>query len=613
MSGDDLPSDLPPAAPGSSYATAAGTSFGRFRALHQLGFGSLGPVFRGVDPDTGEPVAIKQFKLQIGPERTRLVIEELQALARRLPGLPNVARVRYAGLHDGDIFMVSELAAGEGLDAALKEYGPAAMTDALPRLAQLAQTLDVLADEGIWHGALHPADIVVSADETRLASMGVAQILEQARVAVTSRPPYAAPEVTARRQSSPAADQYALGAIAHEWLLGVRAPAAGDFAVEIPSLPGADGEALSAALTRAMAADAADRFATCRAFVDAIRDSASVVRPDVPAAVVPHAADRFDADADSPPDPLQLTLSPALAADPDERPEAETPVPWRGQLAAADSVAPASSSRLFGAWTLAAAFLAGVVVGLLGGYTLVGRMEPRAEAPADAAQEGREAAGPNSAQPSAETKGQPFTDTPVATAPQRAESPAREPETASRDSAPAGRRAAATAAAPRVDTARLLVRSTPAGATVTIDGADRGRTPVALRDLSLGTRHVVVTRPGFTPAERRITLTADRPSRSIEVTLSPLGASRPAPARPRNAAAAVGTLLVESRPPGAAVTIDGRPSGTTPLTLGSVTPGVHTVLIELVGYRPVTTTVEVKAGARARVAASLVGGGQEHE
>ena len=72
--------------------------------------------------------------------------------------------------------------------------------------------------------------------------------------------------------------------------------------------------------------------------------------------------------------------------------------------------------------------------------------------------------------------------------------------------------------------------------------------------------------------------------------------------------AAEGGLLVDSRPAGAAVFIDGRPAGVTPLALAGIVPGTYSVRIERAGYRAVTTRVDVKAGERARVAARLEGG-----
>jgi hypothetical protein len=67
------------------------------------------------------------------------------------------------------------------------------------------------------------------------------------------------------------------------------------------------------------------------------------------------------------------------------------------------------------------------------------------------------------------------------------------------------------------------------------------------------------------------------------------------------------TLVVQSRPAGARVTINGRSTGVTPLTVATMTPGSHRVRIERPGYQPWTTTVRVTPGARARVGASLVG------
>ena len=162
----------------------------------------------------------------------------------------------------------------------------------------------------------------------------------------------------------------------------------------------------------------------------------------------------------------------------------------------------------------------------------------------------------------------------------------------------------------------LLIRSTPAGATVFVDGERRGITPVTLPAVPLGTRVVRVQQDGFIADERRLTLTADRPSRSVEVRLRrasaaarPASSEAAAPAAAAAAAAArTGSLLIESRPPGAAVTVDGRPAGSTPLTLDSIPAGPHTVTMRLAGFRPVTATVRVEADERARVAASLTSG-----
>jgi hypothetical protein len=170
---------------------------------------------------------------------------------------------------------------------------------------------------------------------------------------------------------------------------------------------------------------------------------------------------------------------------------------------------------------------------------------------------------------------------------------------------------------------RLLVRSTPSGASVMVDGVARGETPVAIRDLDLGSREISVTRPGYQSEERRIVLTKARPSRTVDVRLSvaptapEARSGKSGPLRPSTPgtfgkpAATVGTLAIESQPPGAAVLVNGKPSGTTPLTINDLAPGEYRVTMRLKGFRDFATTVQVVAGERARAAARLTEQEQE--
>jgi hypothetical protein len=69
-----------------------------------------------------------------------------------------------------------------------------------------------------------------------------------------------------------------------------------------------------------------------------------------------------------------------------------------------------------------------------------------------------------------------------------------------------------------------------------------------------------------------------------------------------------GRIVVVSRPPGATVIVNGRRIGATPVTTPAIQAGTHVVSIQRPGYRPWVTRVQLAEGARARVAASLVGG-----
>ena len=128
----------------------------------------------------------------------------------------------------------------------------------------------------------------------------------------------------------------------------------------------------------------------------------------------------------------------------------------------------------------------------------------------------------------------------------------------------------------------LSVQTNPAGATVVIDGQQRGMTPLNLQ-LKPG-RHVVE-------------LVTDGDVRSIPVTITPGGQVSQFIEIPR-AASALGELQIRTEPAGATVTVDGRVLGKSPLTAEGLTPGPHSVTVEN-DLGPVTQRVTIEAGTTA--------------
>jgi hypothetical protein len=148
----------------------------------------------------------------------------------------------------------------------------------------------------------------------------------------------------------------------------------------------------------------------------------------------------------------------------------------------------------------------------------------------------------------------------------------------------------------------LLVRSTPAGARVTVDGRDAGVTPATVRNLADGSHRVRITRDGYAPEERRILISRGRPSQSLIV---PLASERVASATPAATGPFVGELMVESRPPGAKVFLDGKLLGTTPFAQPAIPAGEHAIRLERDGYRRWSSSIRVVANEQNRVTASL--------
>ena len=92
------------------------------------------------------------------------------------------------------------------------------------------------------------------------------------------------------------------------------------------------------------------------------------------------------------------------------------------------------------------------------------------------------------------------------------------------------------------------------------------------------------------------------PQRSGAVRSSNPKVANPAPARP---AGFIGELNIQSSPPGAAVFIDGKPVGETPMSSVRIRAGSHAIRIELPKYRLWTAAVQVPAGRLTRVNATL--------
>ena len=165
--------------------------------------------------------------------------------------------------------------------------------------------------------------------------------------------------------------------------------------------------------------------------------------------------------------------------------------------------------------------------------------------------------------------------------------------------------------APAPKTGTLAVRSTPAGASVSLNGRWRGRTPLDLSNLSFGKYALRIVLPGHEVKREEVTLSAGDPTRAVSVQLErqPSAASRQASAAaqapPPAAAGRTGTLNVDSRPAGAQIVLDGKPIGVTPMRIPEVAAGSHVVRLELADHRTWTETAQVTPGKTTRVAGSL--------
>ncbi len=270
-----LPSTTRPRGVFTLHTDASGTAppdaFGPSRVLHQIGAGALGPVFRAYQPDPGRLVAVKLFRLDVPPDAVHRFVAALNRLIAADLTHMGIAAPLEAGLSEASAYLAMDFVAAESFDVVTRDYGPAPVAEALRIAAQLGGALDFAAAVNVYHGALHPRDVLVSPDDTRVTGLGIAQALEEINIVPPVRRPYTAPERLAGGTWDRRADVFSLAALMYEMLCGRRIAGIGvEAAAAIPGLPGADTEQLRAVFARGLAEDPGSRFETALNFVEAL-------------------------------------------------------------------------------------------------------------------------------------------------------------------------------------------------------------------------------------------------------------------------------------------------------------------------------------------------------
>ena len=259
-------------------AFAPPPAFGPFRVLHQVGVGVLGPVFRTYEPTRDRLVAVKVFRLDITPEQAQSLSEALESAAEAGLFHPSVVEPIAAGVEGTVAYRAEEYVAAESLDVALRHYAPASIDKVLPFITQLAGAIDFARTAGVGHGALHPRDIFVTPEEARATGFGVVEALERVGMRAPVRRPYSAPERVEGREWSTPADVFSLAAIAYELLTGRRPAGTGAEIGPLTEFSGAFSDAIHGALAQAMDDDPSRRFQTALAFAAALEAAARGVK-----------------------------------------------------------------------------------------------------------------------------------------------------------------------------------------------------------------------------------------------------------------------------------------------------------------------------------------------
>ncbi|MBO3741072.1 serine/threonine-protein kinase [Actinoplanes flavus] len=260
---------------------------GRYRLEDRIAAGGMGEVWRATDTVLGRPVAVKMLLAGTAGEasfRRRFEHEARAMAALRHPG---VAAVYDYGSTAEGAFLVMARIDGQSLDQRLTERGRLSPAETMAVVAQAGRALHAAHRAGIVHRDVTPGNLIVEPDgNVVLVDFGVArsatsQTLTGARNVVGTAC-YIAPEQVSKQVVGPAADLYALGAVAYHCLTGAP-PFTGDDAVTIalrhvseepPPLPPAIPAPVRELVEQALAKDPGARAPSAAAMAAAATNAA---------------------------------------------------------------------------------------------------------------------------------------------------------------------------------------------------------------------------------------------------------------------------------------------------------------------------------------------------
>jgi serine/threonine-protein kinase len=219
-----------------SAALAPGTLVAaRYRVEKAIGVGGTGVVYRATDLTLRETVALKVLRPDLVATDAR-PHEELKhelRLARRVSHR-NVVRTHDFGSSDGMAFITMEYVDGTSLSTVLAQRGALSVSVVVALAKQLVRALEAAHEQGVLHGDLKPANLLVAPDGLlKVSDFGVATLARRPAVsgeervtpphlagAVVGTPEYMAPELLIGGSPDVRSDLYAAGVVLYECLMG---------------------------------------------------------------------------------------------------------------------------------------------------------------------------------------------------------------------------------------------------------------------------------------------------------------------------------------------------------------------------------------------------------
>jgi serine/threonine protein kinase len=212
---------------------AVGTVFaGRYQIVEDLGKGGMGRVYKALDNEIGERVALKILKPEIAADEQTIERFRNELKTARQISHKNICRMYHLGRERGTYYITMEYVSGEDLKSTVMRVGQLSVGKTISIIAQVCEGLAEAHRLGVVHRDLKPQNIMIDkAGNAKIMDFGIARSIRTKGITeagvMIGTPEYMSPEQVDGQQADQRADIYALGIILFELLTG-RVPFEGE-------------------------------------------------------------------------------------------------------------------------------------------------------------------------------------------------------------------------------------------------------------------------------------------------------------------------------------------------------------------------------------------------
>ena len=253
----------------------------RYRIVEILGQGGMGSVYRAVDENLGVEVAVKENLFTTDEYARQFRLEAVILANLRHPNLPRVTDHFFIG--EQGQYLVMDFIEGEDLRQRMERQGSIPEEEAILVGAAMCDALTYLHTRKppIIHRDVKPGNVKITPEgHIFLVDFGLAKVVKGSQATTTGAramtPGYSPPEQYGTARTDPRTDIYSLGATLYAALTGVIPEdglARAMDNVELTSLRKHNPKVsrrLAAAIKKALAVRAEDRFQTTEGFKQAL-------------------------------------------------------------------------------------------------------------------------------------------------------------------------------------------------------------------------------------------------------------------------------------------------------------------------------------------------------